>query len=493
MNNMWKNLDPKLKRIIWVGSIITIIGSVLYLIIPESAALRVNKEKTIEHLLTSKDTKSITLQSMAANIDSLKSNNAKLVRQLDLMNADIRSLQRENGPTRMMAREVSELKAAMSDNQRKNSTILQKIDEMEDTTIDITSGIIEEVTKKIISDGTLSSSNNGFQGGVIPIVPAMTTVPSNNSTPSINGNPQNPVVNVPKIVVPQESKLEIYDSAEEFFKESKRPVQKTSSKSSSKSTSKNGSNSISIRNISAQDPSSTIAKNAKRVIADRKKEAEKTKESGTDTSVLIPAGSIVEAVIIAGMDAPTNQSAKRSPFPALMRVKTEALLPNRFKADIRECFLIASGYGDMGSERAYLRGETISCISEEGGAIEARFDSFSVGEDGKTGIRGRLVTKNGALIANAMLAGFGEGLASAFDVSVVPTISTDSTENVGFQKIMSDEALQKGAIGGAKSAMSRIADYYLDMAENITPVIEIDAGRVVSFITTKGISLKFSN
>jgi len=287
--------------------------------------------------------------------------------------------------------------------------------------------------------------------------------------------------------------LEIYDSAEEFFKESKRPVQKTSSKSSSKSTSKNGSNSISIRNISAQDPSSTIAKNAKRVIADRKKEAEKTKESGTDTSVLIPAGSIVEAVIIAGMDAPTNQSAKRSPFPALMRVKTEALLPNRFKADIRECFLIASGYGDMGSERAYLRGETISCISEEGGAIEARFDSFSVGEDGKTGIRGRLVTKNGALIANAMLAGFGEGLASAFDVSVVPTISTDSTENVGFQKIMSDEALQKGAIGGAKSAMSRIADYYLDMAENITPVIEIDAGRVVSFITTKGISLKFSN
>ncbi len=33
-------------------------------------------------------------------------------------------------------------------------------------------------------------------------------------------------------------------------------------------------------------------------------------------------------------------------------------MPNRFRADVRECFLIVSGYGDLSSERAYLRGET---------------------------------------------------------------------------------------------------------------------------------------
>ncbi|MDJ1478821.1 TraB/VirB10 family protein [Bacillus sp. LS15-K4] len=84
-----------------------------------------------------------------------------------------------------------------------------------------------------------------------------------------------------------------------------------------------------------------------------------------------------------GLDAPTHESARREPFPALLRIQKEAILPNRFRADIKECFLIAAGYGDLSSERAYLRGETISCVREDGGVIETRLDSYAVGEDGK--------------------------------------------------------------------------------------------------------------
>src|SRR3546814_6203967 len=55
----------------------------------------------------------------------------------------------------------------------------------------------------------------------------------------------------------------------------------------------------------------------------------------------------------------------RSPFPSLIRIKNEAILPNRFRADFRECFLIAGGWGDLSSERAYLRAERLSCVRND--------------------------------------------------------------------------------------------------------------------------------
>jgi len=74
-----------------------------------------------------------------------------------------------------------------------------------------------------------------------------------------------------------------------------------------------------------------------------------------DDAVLVPAGSILRGVLLSGMDAPTGRQARRDPYPALVRIKHDAILPNRFRADVRECFLVAAGYGDLASERAYLR------------------------------------------------------------------------------------------------------------------------------------------
>lgn len=207
----------------------------------------------------------------------------------------------------------------------------------------------------------------------------------------------------------------------------------------------------------------------------------------------LPAGSIISGTLITGLDAPTHESARREPFPALLRIQKQAILPNRFSADIKECFLIAAGFGDLSSERAYLRGETISCVREDGGVIETRLDSYAVGEDGKAGIRGRLVSKQGQLVAKSMMAGFLQGLAGAFDVNPVPTIQTG---NVGdtqlYQQVMSQEALQGAAIKGTGKALDRVAKFYLDMAENMFPVIEVDAARKIDVIVTRGASLSLA-
>ncbi|MFX9343881.1 TrbI/VirB10 family protein, partial [Acinetobacter baumannii] len=79
------------------------------------------------------------------------------------------------------------------------------------------------------------------------------------------------------------------------------------------------------------------------------------------------------------------------------------------------------------SERAYLRGETISCVTKQGKVLEADFPAYAVGEDGKAGIRGRLVSKQGQVIGRALMAGFLDGVSKAFDVKPVPVLATSNT------------------------------------------------------------------
>ncbi|WP_196481600.1 TraB/VirB10 family protein [Aeromonas hydrophila] len=218
-------------------------------------------------------------------------------------------------------------------------------------------------------------------------------------------------------------------------------------------------------------------------------EADKS-ETADDDSMYLPSGSILTGVLINGMDAPTSQGARRDPFPSTLRIQKEAILPNRFRADVRECFLIVSGYGDLSSERAYLRGETFSCVREDGGVIEAKLDAYAVGEDGKAGVRGRVVSKQGQIIAKSLMAGFLSGAAEAFDVNPVPVVSTNPGSSTQYQSVFSTDMVQGAAAKGAGKALERIAQFYIDMAEGIFPVIEIDAGRQVDIIITKGSKLQ---
>lgn len=211
-----------------------------------------------------------------------------------------------------------------------------------------------------------------------------------------------------------------------------------------------------------------------------------------EEAAYIPTSSIITGVLLNGMDAPTGQGARKDPFPATLRIQKEAILPNRFTADIRECFMLIAGYGDLSSERAYLRGESISCVREDGAVIEAALDSYAVGEDGKAGVRGRLVSKQGQIIAKTLMAGFLSGVSKAFDVKPVPIIETRNTGTTSYNRNEPDHNwLQSAAVSGASTALEKIANFYLEMAESMFPVIEIDAGRTITIIVTRGTSLSF--
>jgi conjugal transfer pilus assembly protein TraB len=83
-----------------------------------------------------------------------------------------------------------------------------------------------------------------------------------------------------------------------------------------------------------------------------------------------------------------------------------------------------------------------------------------------------------------------ESFSSVFTKSPVPTVLTSGSEKTPYQQAFSEDAFQSASVKGVGSSMKRLADYYMDMAENIFPVIEIDAGRQVDFIMTRGTTLK---
>ncbi len=197
----------------------------------------------------------------------------------------------------------------------------------------------------------------------------------------------------------------------------------------------------------------------------------------------MPSGTFVRGVLLSGLDAPTGAQAQQNPHPILVRLTDLSVLPNRVRFDIKECFVTAAGYGDLSSERAYIRAETLSCVTNNGNVVDQELKGWATGDDGKAGIRGRLVTKQGQVLAAALLAGVASGIGNAFQQSQ----TTTSISPLGAtQTLDKDKIVQAGVAGGVHSSLDMLAKYYIKLAEQLFPVVEIDAGRQVEIIMSHG-------
>jgi conjugal transfer pilus assembly protein TraB len=204
----------------------------------------------------------------------------------------------------------------------------------------------------------------------------------------------------------------------------------------------------------------------------------------------LSAGSFFEAVLLNGMDAPTSATTQKNPVPTTLRIKTEAMLPNKYRVDIKECFVLASGYGSLSSERAILRTETISCVRKDGKIIESKVEGYIVGEDGRAGMRGRLVSKQGQMIAKTLVAGGLSGFAQAMTPQNVPQLNLNPGSTVSTQTADTSSILQTGVAKGFTTSANEVAKFYMEMAREMTPVVEVDAGRKVTIMLVKGFELK---
>ncbi|WP_265584303.1 TrbI/VirB10 family protein [Burkholderia vietnamiensis] len=208
--------------------------------------------------------------------------------------------------------------------------------------------------------------------------------------------------------------------------------------------------------------------------------------SAKTVSTFLPV-SFTRGTLLGGLDAPTGGQSQSNPHPVLIRLSDNSVLPNRFRGEYRDCFVIAAGYGDISSERAYLRTENLSCVRDDGATLEVRIQGTVYGEDGKVGMRGRLVTKQGQMLANALLAGVVSGIGQGLSTANT-TYSTSAFGSVASADNSAD-AYRAGLGTGVGRALDRLAQYYIKLAENTFPVIEVDAGREIDVVITKGVRI----
>jgi len=198
--------------------------------------------------------------------------------------------------------------------------------------------------------------------------------------------------------------------------------------------------------------------------------------------------SFMEATLLSGLDAPTSEGAQGHPSPTLIRVKDLAVLPNRVKANLKGCFLIAEGYGSLADERAHLRLTNLSCLSKKGqSVIDQKVKGFVVDSDGKIGLRGKVVAKFGSKIAMGLLAGLFGGAGDALRTSA----TTTSFSALGSTQVIDSNELTRSSIGGALSqAAKELQKFYLDLGKQSMPVVEIGAMKNITVVISEGVNLE---
>ncbi len=213
-------------------------------------------------------------------------------------------------------------------------------------------------------------------------------------------------------------------------------------------------------------------------------------EPKEERSFVIPAGSFVKVLVLSGVDAPTSGRAQASPHPVLLRIVDKAILPNLYKADVRDCFLLGSAYGDLSSERAYVRLEVLSCLTKKGDVVETPVKGYLAGEDGKVGLIGRVVTKQGQMLARALMAGFVEGIGRAFQTSTTNIVVSPQGS---LQTVTPSKVFQGSLAMGFSNAASKLVEQYSKLLDLMFPIIEINAGRTVDAVFLQRVEFKVSN
>jgi len=209
----------------------------------------------------------------------------------------------------------------------------------------------------------------------------------------------------------------------------------------------------------------------------------KTDKTANDSSYHIALG-LTEATLVTGVYAPVIQAEDQENLPVLMQAKGDILIANDDSQSIDKCFILGSAKGNMNSETADIRLVSISC-SVNGGEkiVEGGINGWVVGENSIPGVQGELLHKNGAWLANTFVAGFLQTFSNAFNRS-------SQTINIGGsttqQPIATGQDIQNATAGGLSTVFGKLGDYYLKMASQIMPVVEVKAGRTVTILLKGG-------
>ncbi len=212
--------------------------------------------------------------------------------------------------------------------------------------------------------------------------------------------------------------------------------------------------------------------------------------SDFDVNEYLPAGSIASAKLLSSVDAGVGVTSQSEPRPVLLRATSFAFssadkedLNLKNKTDIRGCTLTGEASGDLSSERGYIRLIKMTCNSDDSKVTESDVYGY-VSSFGKAGIRGRVIEKEGDLVAKSFMSGILANLGKSIEQRYQPDTSINGA--VATVTRTTSDITKSGIGSGFGSALDRLSDYYIKKMEQIEPVISIGQGLDVEVIFYKG-------
>lgn len=218
---------------------------------------------------------------------------------------------------------------------------------------------------------------------------------------------------------------------------------------------------------------------------------EEDEEDEKNVEEYVTSGSFARAVLMTGVVVGTGTNSASSPEPIMLRLVDKGIFSKEYNTkQLKEAILIGSCSGDISSERARCRLETLSLVNRDGKIIERSVEGWLIGEDGRPGVRGVIVDRSSDVARMAVVNGVLGGMAQFFQNQATNSVFPISPITGQQYALKGSKALQGGAYAGAGNALEKLADFAIKRAEGMSPVIMISSGRVVDVVFRKGFSLK---
>ena len=213
--------------------------------------------------------------------------------------------------------------------------------------------------------------------------------------------------------------------------------------------------------------------------------------SYTDSANYLPPNSIAKARVIVGVDASAGVNSQTDPLPVVLRITGPARSVYRdgklLTTKIEGCLVNGAARGDLSSEKVYVKLQRMTCPQANGRYAVSDVKGF-ISFAGKTGVRGRVVSREGSLAMQSFFAGLvggaGSALNNAFNVPFANVggggRQTPSAGDIGLRTLG----------GGAEETGKTVSKYLIERAEQYQPIIEMPTGIDVEIVFLEGVFIQ---
>ncbi|MGV2495953.1 TraB/VirB10 family protein [Pelagerythrobacter aerophilus] len=207
----------------------------------------------------------------------------------------------------------------------------------------------------------------------------------------------------------------------------------------------------------------------------------------------LPPNSYAPATVIVGVDASTGVTSQSDPLPVVLRITGPArsvLKGNRLlTTDLTGCLVNGAARGDLSAEKVYVKLVRMTCAQPGGRYAVSEVKGF-IAFAGKSGVRGRVVSREGSLVSQALLAGIVGGFGRGFSANANGVFAGRVGED-GTREALSPTDILAGGFGqGAGEAADTVSKYLIERAEQYQPVVEMPTGIAVEIVFLDGVHVR---